>query len=209
MGTRLSDQTLAAEMRVSRTPVREALLRLRSEGLVTAKPQSGTFVFQPGATEIAEICQLRAVFEAGAVSLALALDRESLLAALRDVIRRAQIALTQTDWATCEDCDTAFHESIVGASGNQLLIEAYRAMSGKVRALRHGLPQAKSRFFAAHAQHGRILHHLEANRLVAAQRELIGHLENVKVLLGGWAGAADVMMRDGTDKKARAHRLPE
>ena len=44
LGARISDKQLAAELHVSRTPVREALVQLKSEGLVIMRPQSGTFV---------------------------------------------------------------------------------------------------------------------------------------------------------------------
>lgn len=183
LGTRLSDQAIAAELQVSRTPVREALLRLRAEGLVAARPQSGTFVFRPDAGEIAEICELRAVYEAGAAALALERDRSALLADLRATLARARVALEAGDLAALEACDTAFHEAIVNRSANRLLIEAYRAISGKVRALRHELPQEKPRFAAALAQHRRILAHLAAGRVAAAQCELREHLLKVETLL--------------------------
>src|SRR5258708_37174119 len=65
LAEQLSENTLAEQLGVSRTPVREAFLRLESEGLVEVRPQRGTFVFQYDATELREILELREGLEAG------------------------------------------------------------------------------------------------------------------------------------------------
>ena len=54
LGEQLSEQALAEQLGVSRTPVREAFLRLQTERLVEVKPQRGTFVFQYDTTELRE-----------------------------------------------------------------------------------------------------------------------------------------------------------
>lgn len=190
LGERLSDQAIALELRVSRTPVREALLALRAEGLVTARPQSGTFVFRPDGGEIADICDLRTVYEAGAVELAWRRDGVALLRALRAVIGEAAAALSRGDLAACEDCDTTFHETLVAQSGNPLLIAAYRGISGRVRALRHHLPQSTARYRAALAQHRRIVAHLAGGRIPAVRAELTDHLHRVRSLLEAPEGAS-------------------
>src|SRR5215468_9846283 len=68
-GERVSDKDLATELRVSRTPVREAILQLQSEGLIVVRPRSGTFVFDLSAEDLREICDLRGLFEAGAIRM--------------------------------------------------------------------------------------------------------------------------------------------
>ena len=83
LGEQLSEQALAEQLGVSRTPVREAFLRLQTERLVEVKPQRGTFVFQYEMTELREMCELREVLETGALRVALGRDRDGLIKELR------------------------------------------------------------------------------------------------------------------------------
>jgi DNA-binding GntR family transcriptional regulator len=61
MGAQLSEATLAAQLGISKTPVREALLRLRADGLIDIQPQRGTFVFSLTPRQVEEICVFREV----------------------------------------------------------------------------------------------------------------------------------------------------
>jgi DNA-binding GntR family transcriptional regulator len=62
-GARLSPKSLAKEIGISHTPVREALSQLQSEGLLVERPQKGMFVRQPGRAELVEIIELRTILE--------------------------------------------------------------------------------------------------------------------------------------------------
>ena len=75
LGARISDKELASELKISRTPVREALLQLQAEGLVVVRPRSGTFVFDLSPDELQQISELRGLFEAGANSTGCAAAR--------------------------------------------------------------------------------------------------------------------------------------
>src|SRR3546814_1175987 len=59
LGEALSENVLAAQLGISKTPVREALLQLKLEGLVDIQPQRGSFVFTMAPEEAAELCQYR------------------------------------------------------------------------------------------------------------------------------------------------------
>ena len=63
MGAQLSEATLAAQLGISKTPVREALLRLRVDGLIEIQPQRGTFVFSLTPRQVEEICVFREMVE--------------------------------------------------------------------------------------------------------------------------------------------------
>jgi len=69
-GTAVSDRSLAREIGISRTPVREAIRRLEHEGLVETLPRFGTVVRSPGREEIAELYELREALESYAVGRA-------------------------------------------------------------------------------------------------------------------------------------------
>jgi DNA-binding GntR family transcriptional regulator len=182
LGSRISDKALAAELGVSRTPVREALLALVAEGLVTIRPQSGSFVFRPDAGEIAALCAFRALIEAGAVRLAP--EPGTLAATLLGLCDGADAALASGDLAACERADTAFHGAVVAASANPDLIAAHRGIAARVRALRHTLPGTRMRVAAANAAHRAIATALTAGERERAATLLAAHVEGVARLLG-------------------------
>jgi len=184
-GSPLSDKALAEQLRISRTPVREALLQLRSEGLVVARPQSGTFVFDPDAKEIAEICQVRALLEAGALAVVTEAQWPALAAALAANVTAAAAALRKRDHAKCDALDTAFHETIVALCGNDLLVQTYRGISNRVRALRNRMPRAHQRYERAVQEHRKISRLISRGDVAAAADELAAHVRKVERLLLG------------------------
>ena len=138
LGELLSENIIAALLGVSRAPVRDAFVRLETEGLVKVQPQRGTFVFQYDATELREICELRQVLETGALRIATACHRAGLIEALRRPIEAAERE-GELDPKAYQPFDTAFHDGLVRSSGNNELMDAYGRISGRVRAIRHRL----------------------------------------------------------------------
>lgn len=190
-GAKISDKRLATELGASRTPVREALIALQGEGFVTVVPQSGTFVFNPSVEEIGAICELRAIMEAGALRVAAERDPQGFVASLSDVVSAASIACDDGDFGRCEALDTHFHETLVALASNPYVDEAYRTLSGKIRALRRRLPAERGRISRAIDQHRRTLDLVATGRIDAAEAELRKHMRNVHVVL------AERMRADG------------
>ena len=182
-GAPLSDKALAGQLRISRTPVREALLQLRAEGLVVVRPQSGTFVFDPDEKEVAEICQVRAMLEAGALAVVTADKLPALEAALASNVAEASAALRRGDRAACDALDTAFHETIVALCGNDLLAQTYRGISNRVRALRNRMPRADDRFARAIREHREIARLIARGDVGGAGEKLGAHVRRVERLL--------------------------
>jgi DNA-binding GntR family transcriptional regulator len=183
LGARISDKQLAAELEVSRTPVREALVQLQTEGLVVMRPQSGTFVFDLTIEDVREICATRAILEAGALRLAAEARSSDLMGCLSLLVGRAAIALRDGDLAQCDELDCQFHEGIVAASCNSYLVRAYCGISNKLRALRHRLPREQARMARAIAQHRHIIDLWAAGRIDQATAEISSHVQNVARLL--------------------------
>ena len=92
LGQLLSERVLAEKMGVSKTPVREALAQLRSEGLVRIVPQRGAFVFSLSASEVRAICEYRLVLETAALKLTMAREPKALADDLARVINRMERA---------------------------------------------------------------------------------------------------------------------
>ena len=111
LGARISDKVIASELGISRTPVREALVQLQTEGLVVIRPQSGTFVTDLTPTDVHQICATRCVLEVGALRLEEGIPRDR-LARLGLLVGQASIALIDVDLARCDELDCDFHEAL-------------------------------------------------------------------------------------------------
>jgi len=177
LGEQLSENTLSEQLGVSRTPVREAFLRLEAERLVQVRPQRGTFVFQYDGTELREICELREVLETGALRIATDRDRRKLTALLSEKVEAAEPVVALGP-AAYQAHDTGFHETLVRASDNRELIEAYLRVSGRIRAVRYRLTTTQAQIANSQARHREILDTMAAGDDAVAQRHLAYHVYN-------------------------------
>ena len=105
LGEALSETALAAELGISKTPVREAFLLLKTEGLVDILPQRGTFVFRIGAGEADKLSEFREVLEISALQLAMAKDAAGLGQALGAIAADMSAALDVDDAAAYLELD--------------------------------------------------------------------------------------------------------
>lgn len=155
-GQRLSENTLAKELETSRAPVRDALMTLRSEGLVLVYPQRGSYVFNPSHAERVALCEVSAVYEMGALTLAIEYNPQRLCDILGEQMEYGVKALergSMLDWAKA---DRLFHESIIELSANPFLEAAYQTIGSRIAALVHRLPSDPRRIAASVAQHRKI-----------------------------------------------------
>lgn len=113
----LNEKHLGQRFGVSRTPVREALLRLADEGLVEIYPQSGTFVSRIPRRALYEAILIRKALEATTVSLAIATMTEERLEGLK-VNQRALVQAAEAgDIPGFHEIDTEFHQLIADIAG--------------------------------------------------------------------------------------------
>jgi DNA-binding GntR family transcriptional regulator len=136
LGLPLSELKLAGALGVSRTPVREALSALQQQGLISIRPQSGSYVFTASSESVADLCAFRRIIEMAALRLAHSRRRTPLLSQLADASQAMETALASGDVVAFSRGDTAFHHAIVDNCANEYLVGAYALMSGRVAALR-------------------------------------------------------------------------
>ncbi|HEY1722039.1 MAG TPA: GntR family transcriptional regulator [Magnetospirillaceae bacterium] len=177
LGDQLSENALSEQLGVSRTPVREAFLHLAAERLVEVKPQRGTFVFQYDLTELREISELREVLETGAMRVAIKHDRRRLVDGLANQVEAAEAAI-HLGPAAYQSHDTAFHETLVRASDNRELIDAYQRISGRIRAIRYRLTTTQDQIAQSQYHHRGILESMRAGDDADAIAHLTSHVYN-------------------------------
>lgn len=136
LGAMIPEETLAASFGVSRTPVREALNQLQLLGLVTVRPQRGSYVFEASEDDIAALCEFRCVIEPRAAELAWGHDREATIAAVSGAIADMNAARKQKDAVRYSRADTRLHEAFVNHCGNPYVQAAYATAGARIAALR-------------------------------------------------------------------------
>jgi DNA-binding GntR family transcriptional regulator len=121
------ERELAERLLISRIPLREALIRLQSEGLVLSGKNTGAYVVDFSPADLAEIYSLRRVLEPFAARLvAESKDKRQVLQDLREICQRMnEVSVDERAWDNLDDCDFEFHWVIVQASQHTRLIRAY------------------------------------------------------------------------------------
>ncbi len=122
-GVSLSEQDLAAELGISRTPVREAFLRLRIEGLVRIVPRGGIFVAEPTLRRVREVTSMRLVLEEYLAHLVVDRRSDQWLRKFEDWLTQCKKiweSLSMRDWMRK---DGEFHLLLQEAAGDDVLAD--------------------------------------------------------------------------------------
>jgi len=176
LGSHLSEARIAKTLKVSRTPVREAINRLEIEGLLTVEPQRGTFVFAVEPEELSQLCGARLCLETTALADAARLDRKALCAGLSAVTLAMAAAREAGDTAGYLALDTRFHQVVFDHCGNRFLNDAYQMIAPKMAALRNRLGRHPAHMEKSYREHCRIAEAVEAGDDDRALRVLKGHI---------------------------------
>jgi DNA-binding GntR family transcriptional regulator len=142
-GEKLDQDRIAEELGVSRTPVREALTRLQSEGFVDIRPHHGAFIHSISRDEIREVFEVRTVLEAEVVRQVTPLVPESLLNELARLLSEASTQLDAGNTTKHFETDVHFHEALRNCVQNDLLKEMLDSLTNRVfmvRRLAHSKP---------------------------------------------------------------------
>ena len=140
-GRRLSENELADLLGVSRTPVREALARLRDERLVAIVPQLGTYVTLISQQGVADAAFVREALECSAIRLATPAADEPALAALQANLAAQERAVEEEDAEAFDRLDDALHQSLCDLSGHDVAWTLSRRANGHLdRVRRLSLP---------------------------------------------------------------------
>jgi len=180
LGGQISEAALALQLGISKTPVREALLRLKADGLVDIHPQRGTYVFSVGGEDVVQICRFREILEAAALGEALSADRKGLVAALEENLRTMKEAQRAGDARALPELDAEFHGIIMQRSNNTYLRDAYRLIEHKIHALRWRLPVNSEQIEHCQAKHATILRQIRSGKLGQAQTILKRHIRDTQ-----------------------------
>jgi DNA-binding GntR family transcriptional regulator len=157
-GERLLETELAADLAVSRTPVREAIGRLTSEGLLVPAPPRGVMVPELSKTQVQEIYALREMLEGAAARLAAQFAGAEEIAVLRQALESSAATQDPQEYA---DFNRAFHDAIHEAAHNRYLASALAQLADSLALLPGTTFEAEGRLAGAKREHLGILEAIE------------------------------------------------
>ncbi len=178
-GLRLSENELAGELGVSRTPVREALVRLRDERLVAIVPQLGTFVTLISPQAVADAEFVREALECAAVVRAVPRLTNEDLEELHSNLTAQERARVAGNERIFDGLDEEFHRRLCEYSGHSIAWALSRRANGHLDRVRRLSMPDPDYLTDMVAQHTQIVSAVAAGDTVAAEAAMRGHLRMV------------------------------
>jgi len=175
-GASIKERDNAAEMGVSRTPMREAIRILANEGLLHLRPSRSPVVAKPSFKEIADAVEVLLALEFLSAELACqhATDRD--LDEIRNIHRTIAEQYNDIDPLDLFETDMAFHTAIARASHNDSLLATYRSYLERLWRARFLSARQKRNRERVVSQHSALVQALEARDVAAAKAAIDSHL---------------------------------
>jgi DNA-binding GntR family transcriptional regulator len=184
-GERLTEGELASAVGVSRTPVREALLRLEESGLVRLFPKKGALVRPVVPQEIDDVLEARELIETHAAAKVWP-RRKQLIETLTQRVDEMRAYRKAGDAKSFLEADRAFHEAIVGAAGNEILAKLYNSL--RDRQVRMGVPGIEmqpARMDRSITAHQEMIDALGGNSVKRFRELVVAHIDTAAADLRG------------------------
>ncbi len=173
---RLDEVQLAERFAVSRTPVREAFLRLAQSGLVEHRPRRGVFVKQPGPIALMEMFEVMAELEATAARFAAQRISDKAIDELKEANQRCNIAVEEQDSEKYYRENEQFHAILYRESGNSFLEQECLRLQRRLQPFRRTQLRLRGRLRQSMKEHELIVAALEEGDAIQASDAVRAHV---------------------------------
>lgn len=173
-GMRVREVEIAERFGISRTPVREAIRRLESEGLVVHVPRQGAVIKQMDQREVIELYEMRAALEGTAAQMAAQHASEAEILELEEL--NALMRAAAGDDRKVAEANRRFHDDLYQAAKNPFLIKSVTALANALAVLGGTTLRDRERTEAAFAEHQEILEAIRARDGARADRAARAHI---------------------------------
>ena len=177
-GTRIHEGQLGAKLGVSRTPLREALKFLASEGLIELRASRGAIVRRFTAKDVRDMLDVLAVLEAFAARLACRVATDAQIAEVRRLHDRMVDRYAVRDRLEYFKLNQAIHSAFLRLAGNAALEEAHASLQSRMKRIRYIGNEEPPKWAAALAEHEEMIRALEKRDGDALADVVARHLEN-------------------------------
>lgn len=172
---RLDERELAGRLGVSRTPIREALVRLEHEGLVASVPRRGYSIARKSKAELLEIIIVWAALESMAARLVTLHATDESIASLRQIFARFDGERIAANIDEYSSANVRFHQRIIELSGCETLRRTADGILIHVRSIRHRTIGENERFQRSIVDHMHIIEAIEQRDADLAERLVRDH----------------------------------
>lgn len=176
-GEALSEQEIAAKLAISRTPVREALVILESEGMIVRYPSRGCFVSQITVRDVEEIFELRAQLELCALRNSYIRISDLELETLEKKLVELSAETPPEDYF---ETDRELHGLILCYSGNSRLVDFIGILNAQIERVRVISANRPHRLIESRAEHLAIVRAMRDRDLAKTEQLLAMHIENIQ-----------------------------
>lgn len=159
---RMDERTLAEQLGISRTPIREAIMRLEQEGFVEIQPRRGVFIKRKTLDEILEMITVWAALESMAARLACERASDEEIAKLRKIVRPFNRDTARADLSEYSEANIEFHLCILGLSKCRLIEDIARGLFTHLKAVRRKALRDGGRTERSVVDHMNIIEAIEA-----------------------------------------------
>ena len=210
-GSSIKERDTAAEMGVSRTPMREAIRILAKEGLVTLRPARSPLIANPSYKEVTDWVAVLRALEKLSAELACKNATPEDLAEIRAIHEQMTKSYDHIDTLDLFEIDMSFHRAIARASHNQALAETHEAFLARLWRVRYLSASQRDSRDRVLAQHGQMVKGLEEGDARLVDTEISYHLDHLELnirrrfdALGGQLGiqAEKAAAQRGEDSRA-------
>ncbi|MGW2347216.1 GntR family transcriptional regulator [Streptomyces sp. NPDC001661] len=177
-GAHLVETELAAQLGVSRQPVREALQRLSTEGWVDLRPAQGAFVHEPTEDEADQLLTVRQLLETEAVRLAAGKADAVAVAALEELCEAGERAVAADDVEAAVALNAQLHGTVMELAANEVLAELAAQVDRRVRW--YYTPVARQRGHQSWAEHRELIAALADRDEARAAEVMRAHTEHTR-----------------------------
>jgi len=179
-GDRITETEISERLSVSRTPVRQALFRLRQEGYVDVLFRSGWLVRPFDFDKFDQLYDLRRVIEVEAVTRLCHDDTRTDRSVLQSLAQIWLVGLhaRSSDQHQVAEWDEAFHQQLVVATGNAEMVRVHQEVTERIRIVRRLDFTYQNRIDVTYAEHGQILQAVLERRQDDTVRLLRAHIQS-------------------------------
>ena len=184
-GARLNETELCRNMGVSRTPLREAIRSLATEGLVELQPNRGAIVSVVSQDDVTEILPIMASLEGLGGRLAAVQMQTEQIKQIRQIHNQMVTHYQNNEMTEYFETNRLIHELITEGSGNQTLVDTIDSLSAKVRRARFSAQMTLESWAKAVSEHEEMITALEARDPDRLEAILIQHVETKRTTILG------------------------
>jgi DNA-binding GntR family transcriptional regulator len=179
-GSLIVEPQLVAQLGCSRTPLREALLRLQQENLILALPRRAMSVADISIFDLQQVYEARADLESAAARMAAERIGEEALEQARGLVDRFEALPTGASPFEITELDMAFHRVLVEAARNHYLADAFNCLVGPAQRLSVVSYGRGPQLPPTRAEHRVILEAIEGRDAAGAAARMAEHISNAK-----------------------------